>query len=52
MDERGDPDEAPWEVSEYRYEPPAWLDILFNPAAGLPLAGLVLIALWRWLSGS
>ena len=42
--------EEPWEVNEYRYEPPVLLEILFNPAAGLPLAGIILIALWRWLA--
>ena len=44
-------DETPWEVNEYRYEPPAFLELLFSPAGGAPLALLILIGLWRCTAG-
>jgi hypothetical protein len=46
-------DEIPWQVNEYHYEPPLWLELLFSPLAfgtlGVPLAVLIVVALWRWL---
>ncbi len=44
-------DETPWEVSEYRYEPPFWLEALFSPwfAGGVPVAALIGVLLWQWL---
>ena len=48
-----DQSEPPWEVNEYRYEPPLWVKILFCPwhrGVGVPLRVLIGIALWERLT--
>lgn len=52
-DER-EPGDEPWEVNEYRYEPPLWMKALFSPwfgGVGAPLALLLVLALWRCRGG-
>ncbi|WP_167737673.1 hypothetical protein [Sphingomonas parva] len=49
MSDEQEPDETPWKVSEYRFEPPLWFDLLFKPSAVWPpltLAALVLLIHW------
>ncbi|WP_165356527.1 hypothetical protein [Sphingosinicella sp. BN140058] len=37
--------EDPWEVNDYRFEPPLWLDLLFSPWTAVPPLALVAIIL-------
>jgi hypothetical protein len=47
-DER--PDEGPWEVNQYRFETPLWLDLLFNPWMSVPpLALVAILLLVQWM---
>lgn len=50
MDEPPLPDDAPWEVNEYRFEEPAWMRLLFSPWIGLPGGSLFLGGLFFLLA--
>jgi hypothetical protein len=52
--EEPQPEEAPWEVSEYRFEPPLWFELLVAGGPAVYFPPLILIAvyfIWRWVSG-
>ena len=56
MDEkdRTPKDETPWEVSEYEFEPPLWLEALFSPffwGVGPPLILVLGYVGWRLVGG-
>jgi hypothetical protein len=47
------PEEPPWEVNEYKFEPPAWFEWLIagNPGVYPPLILVLVYLIWRWASG-
>lgn len=47
------PDETPWEVNEYKFEPPGWFEFVFagNPGVYPPLILVLLYLIWLWASG-
>lgn len=47
------PEEPPWEVNEYEFEPPVWFELLIagNPLVAPPLILVVGYLIWRWASG-
>ena len=52
-DEPEPPEETPWEVNEYRFEPPGWFELLVagNPGVYPPLILVVGYLIWLWASG-
>jgi hypothetical protein len=47
-------DETPWEVSEYEFEAPLWLEALFSPffwGVGPPLILILGYVGWRLVGG-
>ncbi|HEX9945919.1 MAG TPA: hypothetical protein VGA98_00100 [Allosphingosinicella sp.] len=47
------PDDTPWEVNEYKFEAPGWLEVVFlgNPGIYPPLILVAGFLIWRWASG-
>ena len=47
------PEETPWEVNEYEFEPPGWFELLVagNPGIYPPLILVAGYLVWRWASG-
>lgn len=52
-DEPDPPDETPWEVNEYKFEPPGWFELVFagNPGVYPPLILVLGYLIWLWASG-
>ena len=52
-DEPEPPEEPPWEVSQYEFEPPGWFEWLVAGSPGLfpPLILILGYLIWRWVAG-
>jgi hypothetical protein len=46
------PEDPPWEVNEYRYEPPWWVEFFAGPSwgTGVPLVFVLIFLLWKWFA--